>query len=108
MQGPLLHPFCMLDRTESQGQTCVGPKQGRVPEVRRGTVLRAGMLGVGPGLTWLQLVQLDMLGCSEHNAVVGLPERNHGRLCQGHLWGPEQRPWLGRLLDHLGESPERQ
>lgn len=53
-------------------------------------------------LTWLQLVQLDLLGRGEHDAVVGLPERDHGCLRQCHLRRPDQRSGLGRRLDHLG------
>lgn len=58
----------------------------------------------GRGLTWLQRVQLDLLGRGQHDAVVRLPEGHHGRLCQRHLWGPDQCSRLGRLLDHLRQN----
>lgn len=33
-----------------------------------------------------------------------LPESHHRRLRQRHLWRPDQRSGLGRLLDHLGRA----
>lgn len=82
--------------------------QGRLCRVcaRRERKLEDGTLGEQPGprLTWLQRVQLDLLGRGQHDAVVGLPEGHHRRRRQRHLRGPDQRPGLGRLLDHLGHS----
>lgn len=55
-------------------------------------------------LTWLQLVQLDLLRRGEHDAAVRLPESDHGRLRQRHLRRADQCSGLGRLLDDLGQS----
>lgn len=60
--------------------------------------------GSSRGLTWLQLVQLDLLWCGEHDPVVRLPQCDHGCLRQGHLRGPDQSSRLRGLLDHLGHS----
>lgn len=57
-------------------------------------------------LTWLQLVQLDLLGRGEHDAVVRLPEGHHGGLRQRHLRGADQRSRLGWRLNDLRQSPQ--